>query len=107
MDVVRKLETYVANDYLKSTTKFIAADVTDLYTMIPRQGVLEALARFCIQHSKQGKIGTFTIDHIIKMARFILDKNCFAYNNKYYKQIRGGAKGSAFSQALANIYMLE
>jgi hypothetical protein len=43
----------------------------------------------------------------MKMARLILDTNCFAYNNKYYKQIRGGAMGSAFTQVLANIYMLE
>lgn len=70
---------------MTSTTKFITADVTDLYTMIPRQGELEALARFCIQHSKEGKIGTFTIDHIMKMARLILDTNTFVSNDKYYR----------------------
>ena len=43
----------------------------------------------------------------MKMARLILDTNCFAYQNKYYKQVRGGAMGSAFTQVLANIYMLE
>jgi hypothetical protein len=108
IDVIRKLETYVTNDHLKSTTKFITCDVTNLYTMIPRQGALEALARFYLQYSKQGKIGTFSIDHIVKMARLILDNNYFAYsNNKYYKQIRGGAMGSAFTQVLANIYMFE
>lgn len=107
IDVIRKLEKYVEDGYLQPTTKFITADVTDLYTMIPRQGALEALARFCIRHFKQNRIGTFTIDHIMKMARLILDTNCFAYNDKYYKQIRGGAMGSAFTQVLANIYMLE
>ncbi|CAF1173327.1 unnamed protein product [Rotaria sordida] len=60
-----------------------------------------------MKYSKQGKIGTFAIDHIMKMARLILDTNCFAYNNKYYKQIRGAAMGSAFTQVLANIYMFE
>ncbi|CAF1153797.1 unnamed protein product [Rotaria sordida] len=107
IDVVRKLETYVADGRLTSTTRFITADVTDLYTMIPRQGALDALARFCLKHSKQGKIGTLAIDHIMKMARLILDTNNFVYNNKYYRQIRGGAMGSAFTQVLANIYMLE
>jgi len=43
----------------------------------------------------------------MKMARLILDTNCFAYQNKYYRQIHGGAMGSAFTQVLANIYMLE
>jgi hypothetical protein len=107
IDVVRKLEQHAANGYVTSITQFITIDVENLYTMIPRQGALEALARFCIQYSKQGKIGTFTIDHIMKMARLILDTNCFAYNNKYYKQVRGGAMGSAFTQVLAHIYMFE
>ncbi|CAF1207319.1 unnamed protein product [Didymodactylos carnosus] len=98
---------YVADGRLKLTTRFITADVTDLYTMIPRQGALDALARFCLEHSKQGKIGTLAIDYIMKMARLILDTNNFVYNNKYYRQIRGGAVASALTQVLANIFMLE
>ena len=107
IDVIRQLETYVTNRYLKPTTKLMTADVTDLYTMMPRQGALEALARFCIQHSKQGKIATLSTDHIMRMARLILASNCFAYNHKYYKQIRVGAMGSDFTQVSANSYMLE
>lgn len=41
------------------------------------------------------------------MARLILNTNCFAYQNKYYKQIRGGAMSSAFTQVLGKIYTLE
>jgi hypothetical protein len=107
IDVIRKLEKHSANGHLISTTKLIAMDAENLYTMIPRQVALEALARFCIKLSKQGNIGTFTIDNIMKMARLILDTICFAYNNKYYRQVRGGAMGSAFTQVLANIYMFE
>ena len=107
IDLVRKLETFVKNGYFTLTTLFITADVKDLYTMIPRQGALSALARFLEKYSNHGKIGTLSIDHILRMARFILDTNCFVYNNKYYKQIRGGAIGSAFTQVLANIYMFE
>jgi hypothetical protein len=75
----------VANGHLKSTTKFITADVIDLYTMIPRKGALEVLAQFCIKHSKQGKIGTLSVNYIIKMPLSILDMNYFDYNQKYYK----------------------
>ena len=107
IDVVRKLQNYVKQDKLQSTTNFITIDVTDLYTMIPRDGALDALARFCIKHSKNNPIGTLTIDSIMKMARLILDTNSFAYNHKYYRQVRGGAMGSAFTQVLANIYMFE
>ncbi|CAF4176621.1 unnamed protein product, partial [Rotaria magnacalcarata] len=97
IDVIRKLEKHAADGHITSTTKFITSDIENLYTMIPRDGALHALARFCIKHSKQGKIGTFTIDHVMRMARLILDTNCFAYNNKYYRQIRRGAMGTAFT----------
>jgi hypothetical protein len=59
------------------------------------------------KYSHRGKIVTLTINHILRMARLILDTNFFAYNNTYYRQIRGGAMASAFTQVLANIYMLE
>ncbi|CAF1360741.1 unnamed protein product, partial [Rotaria sordida] len=86
-DLLVPIYLKVAHGYITSTTKFITTDVENLYTMIPRVGALEALDRFCIKYLKEGKIGTFTIDHIMKMARLIWDTNCFAYNNKYYRQI--------------------
>ena len=75
--------------------------------MIPRDGALAALGRFCLKHSNNGKITNLTVDTILRLSRLVLDTNCFAYNNKYYKQIRGGAMGSPFTLTLANIYMLE
>ncbi|CAF4551435.1 unnamed protein product, partial [Rotaria sp. Silwood2] len=75
--------------------------------MIPREGALHALMRLLKKHSDHGKIGTLSIDAIMRMARLVLDTNCFAYDNKYYKQTRGGAMGFTFTQALANIYMHE
>ena len=107
VQVVQKLEKYAASGQLKSTTRFITADVKNLYTMIPRDGGREALMRFLEKHSRQGKIGTLSIDHIWKMARLVLETNCFVYNDKYYIQVQGGAMGSAFTQVPANIYMLE
>lgn len=107
IDVVRQLETYVADGCFKQTTKFITIDVKNLYTMIPRHGAIEALIRFLEKHSYQRKIGPLTINTILRMARTILDNNYFAYKDKYYHQIHGGAMGSAFTQVLANIYMLE
>ena len=48
IDLIRQLEKYATSGYLTSTTKFITADVENLYTMIPHDGTLAALARFCI-----------------------------------------------------------
>ncbi|CAF3146922.1 unnamed protein product [Rotaria sp. Silwood2] len=107
IDVIRKLEKHVLDGHFQATTNFIVIDVTDLYRMIPREGALHALMRLLKKHSDHGKIGTLSIDAIMRMARLVLDTNCFAYDNKYYKQTRGGAMGFTFTQALANIYMRE
>ncbi|CAF4638535.1 unnamed protein product, partial [Rotaria sp. Silwood2] len=88
IDVVRKLEQIVLDGHFQVTTKFIGIDVTDLYTMIPREGALHALIRFLENNPHRGKIGTLSIDAIMRMARLILDTNYFAYDHKYYRQIR-------------------
>jgi hypothetical protein len=107
IDVIRRLESYVSSGYLTSTTRFITADVKNLCTMIPRREGLEALLRFLEKHSERGKIGTLTIHQLMTIARLILDTNYFVFNSQYYRQIRGGAMDSAFTQVFANIYMLE
>jgi hypothetical protein len=107
IDLVRQLKQYTNSGRLSSTTVFVTFDVTDLYTMIPRNGALEALGRFLCQHSLNGKFGNLSVDTILKLARLVLDTNYFVYDNKYYRQIKGGAMGSAFTMTLANVYMLE
>jgi hypothetical protein len=104
---VRRLELYRDLGRLSETTNFITFDVTDLYTMIPRDGALLALEQFLCRYSKNGKINGMTIHILMKMARLVLDTNCFVFEGKYYQQIRGGAMGSPFTMTLANIYMLK
>ncbi|CAF3768809.1 unnamed protein product [Rotaria socialis] len=107
IDLVRTLEKYVIDKQLKPTTLFVSFDVENLYTMIPRQGALIALIEFLERYLPNKRIGTFSINDIVRMARLVLDTNVFVYENKYFRQIRGGAMGSAFTQTLANIYMFE
>ncbi|CAF2892523.1 unnamed protein product [Rotaria sp. Silwood2] len=107
IDVVRKLQEYQQQGYLTSTTLFLTFDVADLYTMIPRDGAIAALTRFCQKYANNGKIGNIKVDTIIQLACVVLDTNSFAYKDKYYRQIKGGAMGSPFTMVLANIYMLE
>src|SRR5271156_137863 len=108
IDLVRQLEKYRDSGHLLPSTQFVTFDVTDLYTMIPRNGALEALGRFLVQNSlKVGKIGNLSVDTILKLAHLVLDTNYFVYDNKYYRQIKGGAMGSPFTMTLANVYMLE
>ncbi|CAF4821930.1 unnamed protein product, partial [Rotaria sp. Silwood2] len=102
-DLIRKLKEYEQTGYLTSTTLFVVFDVTDLYTMIPRDGAIAALRRFCQKYSTNGKIGNLKVETIIKLASVVLDTNSFAYKDKYYRQIKGGAMGSPFTMVLANI----
>ncbi|CAF4046239.1 unnamed protein product [Rotaria sordida] len=53
IDLIRKLNEYQQQDYLTSTTLFVIFDVTDLYTMIPRDGAIAALTRFCEKYPRQ------------------------------------------------------
>ena len=110
--IFRTIRIIVATLFLQcgrmsKTTHFVTFDVSDLYTMIPRNGAIEALARFLTKHSKNGAIGNLKIDTILRLARLVLDTNCFVYDTKYYKQIRDGAMGSPFTMVLANIDMPE
>lgn len=107
IDVVRQMENYRDNGRLLPTTLFITFDVTNLYTMIPRDGAIFALQKFLNQHAQNHRIHDMTIDTITKLARLVLDTNCFIFEGKYYQQVRGGAMGSPFTMTLANIYMLE
>ncbi len=43
VDLIRRLKTYVENDYLKATTQLCTFDITDLYTMLPQEESLDIL----------------------------------------------------------------
>ena len=50
-------------------------------------------------------ICVFCYDAIRKLGRLVLTENVFTYENKFYRQVVGGAMGSAFTLTLANIFM--
>ena len=70
---------------------FVTFDVSDMCTMIPRNGA----------------VGNLKLDTILRLARLVLDSKYFAYREKYYKRSRGGAMGSLFTMVLTNICMLD
>jgi hypothetical protein len=91
VDLIRRLETYVENDYLKRKTQLYTFDTTDLYTMLRQEESLDVL--------------TDPIDAIRKLARIVITENVFIYEKKFYRQVIGGAMGSAFTLTLANIFI--
>ena len=71
IDAIRELEKYALCVFFQPTTKFILIDVTDLYTAIPREGVLFAFARLLEKHYHHGKLSTLSIDITMKWARLL------------------------------------
>ena len=104
VDLIRRLETYVENGYFKPTTQFCTCDITDLYTMLPQEESLNVLMEF-LNHYGYHKVKGISIDAIRKLVRIVITENVFVYDKKFYKQIIGGAMGSAFTLTLANIFM--
>jgi hypothetical protein len=104
VDLIHRLETYVENDYLKPTTHLCTFDITDLYTMLPQEESLDVLTEFLLQFGYR-KVKGIPIDGIRKLARIVITENVFIYEEKFYRQVVGGAMGSAFTLTLANIFM--
>lgn len=104
MFIIRRLEKYVSLSLLKPTTLFCTFDITDLYTMLPQEEAIAILKKFLLSFGYKHVKG-MTLDAIESLARIVLTENVFIYNDKYYRQLKGGAMGSPFTLTLANIFM--
>ena len=72
--------------------------------MLPQQESLNILCEFLAEHG-YAKIGGLSINTIRKLASLVITENAFAYGDKYYKQIVGGAMGSPLTLTFPNIFM--
>jgi hypothetical protein len=102
-ELVKQVEKW-ASQHLTVDTRFITMDVTDLYTMIPQEGGVQALRKM------MEKFGLEQIEGVDKaiildLARFVMTNNFFYLDGKYYQQTRGGAMGSPLTLTIANTYM--
>jgi hypothetical protein len=104
VDLLSELHIYAAKGHLKPSTLFVTFDIADLYTMLPQEESLRILSEFLREHQCE-KVNRMSIDTIVQLVRIVLEENAFVYNNRFYRQIIGGAMGSAFTLTLANIFM--
>jgi hypothetical protein len=72
--------------------------------MLPQEESLNILMEFLSYYGYQ-KVKGVPVDAIRKLARIVIRDNVFIYEKKFYKQIIGGAMGSAFTLTLTNIFM--
>lgn len=90
-------------------TNLYTFDIADLYTMIPQK---EAVLAVCEFLGRQGykKVKGLPINTIKSLFLHVLDNSFFVLQlpglkPKFYRQVRGGAMGSACTQVLADIYV--
>ena len=72
--------------------------------MLPQEESLNVLIEFRVEYGYH-KVKGVPIDTIRKLGRMVLTENVFIYEKKFYRQVLGGAMGSAFTLTLANIFM--
>ncbi|CAM2729028.1 unnamed protein product, partial [Rotaria socialis] len=92
-----------------SKTNLYTFDITDLYTMIPQKEAVLVICEFLGRHGYR-KVQGLTINTIKEMFMHILENSYFVLQlpglkPKFYRQIKGGAMGSACTQILADIYV--
>jgi hypothetical protein len=83
VDLIRRLKTYVENDYFKLTTHLCTFDITHSYTMLPQEESLDVLTEFLLQFGYH-KVTGIPIDVIQKLARIVITENVFIYEKKFY-----------------------
>ncbi|CAF1434058.1 unnamed protein product [Rotaria sordida] len=103
-DLLDRLQKHIQKGYFNASTLFITFDITNVYTMLPQEESLAMLAEFLRVHNCE-RVNGLSIDTIVELARVVLQANAFVCGNKFYRQMIGGAMGSAFTLTLANIFM--
>jgi hypothetical protein len=78
VDLFRRLEKYVENDYRKLTTELCKFDITNLYIMLPQEESLAVLTEFLLNFGYH-KMKGIPIDAIRKLARIVITENVFIY----------------------------
>ncbi|CAF1348914.1 unnamed protein product [Adineta steineri] len=102
--LIKQLEIYTRKHLFKSSTLFCTFDIHNLFTMLPQDEALDTLIEFLSTHGYE-KVKGISLNIIEKLSSIVLKENVFVYGKKIYKQIIGGAMGSALTLTLANIFM--
>jgi hypothetical protein len=103
VQLIFELEKW-ASQFLNINTIFLTMDVSDLYTMVPQEGGIQAIKKM-LRFFHLEQIDGVKTPIILLLARFVMKNNFFFYDGVYYKQIRGGAMGSPLTLTICNAYM--
>ncbi len=80
----------------------VTMDVSALYTNIPNNEGKTAVYRTLIENNYDGRL---SIDSIMTLLNFVLQKNNFEFYDEHYLQIGGTSMGTKVAPSLANLFM--
>ena len=87
----------------------VTADVTSLYTNIPHQEGMEAIAHYLHLHSDfvyPPHLPTIPpIPYVIRIIKTILESSTFEFGGTHYHQISGTSMGTRMAPPYANLFM--
>lgn len=110
---VQTLPTYIkdSSDFIEKCTTIsnlpeetflLTLDITSLYTNIPHDGGLEALAFYLQDRSH---ISHHPNQLIIDLAEFVMKFNFFTFERDFYLQVSGTSMGTVCAPNYANLYV--
>ena len=95
----------IAQDFIKihlnKHTKLITLDIKDLYTNLPKTGIINA-TKYWLHSTSHNREEN---KQIITLIRTIMEQNYFQHNENFYKPKKGVAMGSPLSGTLAELYL--
>ena len=80
-------------------------DVTSLFTSVPIDAALSIIKDLLEKGEKLNYRTVLSVQNIMELFGFCLNNTYFSFQNKFYKQVEGGAMGSPVSPIVANLYM--
>jgi hypothetical protein len=84
-----------------SNLHFVSFDITNMYTNIPTEELVNIIDFLCKEHFIQDKLR----NEIIKISQLIIRQNYFQFQNHFYIQENGLAVGSPTSSVFSEIFL--
>lgn len=106
-DAIQALLDYQQQGYLQSTTLFATLHIQHSFTLFSHPQAVSILECFLHEHLPSKQSQGITIPTIIQFVRFLLDHQCFMYEKKFYRHIKGGGCGSPLMALLVNVILFD
>ena len=104
-DTTHLLQTLKELPLLKANAILCTLDVSSLYTNIPNNEGLKAVADFLSAHRVKGPNPEPTNSSLCKLLEMVLKMNNFNFDGNHYIQVSGTAMGTRVAPNFANIFM--